>query len=106
MLPGNRIVISFADTAEGHAGTVYRAANFIYCGLSAKRTDWKIKGMEHLHGQTIADEFRGAPDRAALMLAKYGNDFYLAPRSRKHRFVRIVGTKGFRVAARRALRYV
>lgn len=104
-LPGNRIIISFADTAQDHSGIVYRASNFIYCGLSAKRTDWKIRGMEHLHGQTVADEFRGQPNRAALMREKYGDDFYLAPRSRKHRFIRIVGTRGFRVAAARAIRY-
>lgn len=105
MLPGNRIIISFADTACGHHGTVYKASNFMYCGLSAKRTDWKVRGMEHLHGQTIADEFRGMPNRSLLMREKYGDDFYLAPRSRKHRFVRIVGTRGFRVAARKAIRY-
>lgn len=105
LLGGNRIVVSFADTSQGHVGTVYQAANFIYCGLSAKRTDWKIRGREHLHGQTVADEFRGRQDRACAMREKYGDDFYLSPRPRKHRYVRIVGSKGFRAKARRALRY-
>ena len=104
-IDGNKIIVSFADTEQGHVGTVYQAANFIYCGLSAKRTDWKVRGKEHLHGQTIADEFRGQPNRAAAMRAKYGDDFYLAPRPRKHRYVRIVGSKGFRAKATRALRY-
>jgi len=87
------IVVSFADTAQGHFGYVYQACNFRYFGLSAKRTDWKVKGMEHRHGQTIADEFRGSPNRAQAMRDKYGDSFYLAPRSRKHRYIYITGSR-------------
>ena len=104
MLPES-IVISFADTDQGHKGLVYQASNFHYCGLSAKRTDWKVKGKEHLHGQTIADEFRGVKNRAAAMREKYGDDFYLAPRPRKHRYVYFVGSKAFKKSALAALLY-
>lgn len=99
------IVVSFADTEQGHKGYVYQACNFLYCGLSAKRTDWKVKGREHLHGQTIADEFRGTKDRAAAMRAKYGDDFYLHPRPRKHRYIYLVGDKRFKRKALAALKY-
>jgi hypothetical protein len=105
MLPRPRIIVSFADTEQGHVGTVYRAANFVYCGLSAKRTDWKIRGKEHLHGQTISDEFRGVTNRAAAIRAKYGEDFYLQPRSRKHRYVYFLGTHKERKLMRGALQY-
>lgn len=105
MLPKNRIVISFADTEQGHTGSVYQAANFIYCGLSAKRTDWKVRGLEHLHGQTIADEFRGVKNRAEAMRQKYGDDFYLTPRARKHRYIYICGGKGYKKRVLSALRY-
>lgn len=105
LLEGNKIVISFADTSQGHTGYVYQATNFLYCGLSAKRTDWKIRGMEHLHGQTIADEFRGHPNRAKAMREKYGDDFYLAPRTRKHRYVTFIGTRKFKKNARQSLLY-
>ena len=104
MLPES-IVVSFADSTQGHTGYVYQACNFLYCGLSAKRTDWKVRGKEHLHGQTIADEFRGRKDRAAAMREKYGDDFYLAPRPRKHRYVYFVGSKTFKKHARLALKY-
>jgi hypothetical protein len=104
-LQGNKIVVSFADTQQGHVGYVYQATNFLYCGLSAKRTDWKVKGMEHLHGQTIADEFRGAPNRSKAMRDKYGDDFYLAPRPRKHRYVTFIGTRKFKKDAKRSLLY-
>ena len=104
MLPES-IVVSFADTEQGHFGYVYQACNFIYCGLSAKRTDWKVKGKEHLHGQTIADEFRGTKNRAAAMREKYGDDFYLKPRPRKHRYLYLVGCKRFKRKARAAIKY-
>jgi hypothetical protein len=61
--------------------------------------------MEHLHGITIADEFRGVSNRAQAMRDKYGDDFYLAPRPRKHRYIKIIGSRGFRAKAERAIRY-
>ena len=105
MIPNNKAIISFADISQGHIGTVYQASSFLYCGLSAKRTDWAIKGKEHLHGQTIADEFRGVKNRSQAMRDKYGSDFYLKPRSRKHRYVKFIGSKGFRAQALKSLRY-
>ncbi|MGL5735477.1 MAG: hypothetical protein ACRCYS_11475 [Beijerinckiaceae bacterium] len=105
LLPRPLAVVSFADTAQSHLGIVYQATNFHYCGLSAKRTDWKLKGAEHLHGQSVADEFRGFPNRAAAMKAKYGDAFYLAPRSRKHRYVYFCGSKKQKREMMAALRY-
>ena len=105
LLPKNKIIVSFADTEQNHKGIVYQATNFIYTGLSAKRTDWKVKGKEHLHGQTIADEFRGVKNRAQAMRDKYGDDFYLKPRSRKHRYIFITGSKTYKRHVLSALKY-
>lgn len=105
MLPKGKIIISFADTNQGHRGTVYQACNFTYHGLSAKRTDWMVKGKEHLHGQTIADEFRGVKHRAQAMRDKYGDDFYLKPRSRKHRYIFLHGAKLWKKRMRQNVRY-
>ena len=98
MLPKPNIVVSYADMGQGHVGYVYQACNFLYTGLSAKRTDWKVKGMEHLHGQTIADRSRHIDNsvrgsRAQYMRDTYGDDFYLKERSRKHRYIYILGNK-------------
>jgi hypothetical protein len=94
LIPSPRIVISFADTEQNHLGIVYQATNFLYTGLSAKRTDWKIRGQEHLHGITIADKVRhSATSRAEALRAVYGEDFYIKERSRKHRYVTFVGNK-------------
>jgi len=105
LLPTKKIVVSFADTSQSHKGIVYQATNFIYTGLSAKRTDWALKGKEHLHGQTIADEFRGIKNRAKAMREKYGDDFYLNPRPRKHRYIYIVGDKRYKRDVKKALKY-
>ena len=104
-LAGDYIIVSYADTHQGHMGTVYQASNFLYTGLSAKRTDWAVRGKEHLHGQTIADEFRGQPNRSKLMRDKYGDDFYLKPRPLKHRYVFITGGRAFKREALSSLRY-
>lgn len=105
LLPKYKIVISFADMSHGHNGCVYRASNFSYHGLSAKRTDWKVRGKEHLHGQTIADEFRGVKNRAQAMRDKYGDDFYLEPRSRKHRYIYVTGSGEKAKSIRNSIRY-
>jgi hypothetical protein len=106
LLPKPRIIVSFADTAQNHIGIVYQATNFIYTGLSAKRTDWKIKGQEHLHGVTIADKMRNKEGRRVdAMREAYGDDFYLAPRSRKHRYIIFIGNRKEKQAMRSALKY-
>jgi hypothetical protein len=105
MLPRPTIVVSYADTAVGHVGYVCQATNFIYTGLSAKRTDWKLRGQEHLHGGTVADMSFGQANRAEWMRAKFGDDLYLQDRSRKHRYVFFCGSNTQRKAMRSALKY-
>jgi hypothetical protein len=105
ILPRPMIIVSFADTEQNHIGVVYQACNFIYTGLSAKRTDWKVKGMEHKHGFTIADEFRGVENRSKVMKEKYGDNFYLQERSRKHRYIYFIGSKVEIKYMKRALKY-
>ena len=99
-LPKNRIIISYADPSEGHIGYVYQACNFYYCGLSAKRTNWQIKGQEHKHARTIAGN-----NTALLMREKHGDNFYLADRQRKHRYLFFHGSKSWRRKAIKAVRY-
>jgi len=105
LLPKPLILVSYADTEQGHIGTVYKATNWINTGLSAKRTDWKIKGLEHLHGQTIADKSRGVKNRAKYMRDLYGDNFYLKERSRKHRFIMILGNKKEKKVLLKQLKY-
>ena len=105
MLPKPTIIVSYADMSQGHVGYVYQATNFLYTGLSAKRTDWAIKGMEHLHGQTITDLSYGQENRGEWMRKKYGDAFYLKDRPRKHRYIFLHGNRKQVAAMREALRY-
>ena len=75
------IIVSYAEIDQGHLGVVYQATNWIYTGLSAKRTNWTIKGVDR-HCQTIADKYTSKEIRE-----KYGDDFTLLDRPRKHRYV-------------------
>ena len=105
LLPKGKVIISFADTHQGHNGYVYQACNFTYHGLSAKRTDWALKSKPQLHGQTIADLSRGKENRAQYMRDTYGDDFYLKPRSRKYRYIYITGTKNQKKRLKNSLKY-
>ena len=66
-----RLIITYADTAYNHTGSIYKAANFDYHGLTDPKTDFvfpdgkirKIKGFKY-------SEAQGS----------------WVPRSRKHRF--------------------
>lgn len=93
LLPKPKIVVSYADCEQNHVGYIYQATNFIYTGLSAKRTDWKIRGMEHLHGKTVANMAHGKENPVEYMREKFGDDFYLAERPRKHRYIFICAGK-------------
>ena len=92
-------IVSFAEMDKGHVGTVYQATNWLYTGLSAKRTDWVVEGID-LHGQTWGDKHT-----VTEMRALYGDRFYLKPRPRKHRYVFVNAKGGRRRALTRAIRY-
>lgn len=93
MLPKGMIIISFADTSQGHVGYVYQATNFTYHGLSAKRSDYVIEGLEAKHSTTIVDMFRGVPNRIKAMRDKYGDKLKTVPRPQKHRYIFVTGKK-------------
>lgn len=80
-LVDKEIIVSYADVSKNHIGYVYQATNWIYTGLSAKRTNWTVKGIE-LHCQTLADKYTAQEIRE-----KYKEDFSLVDRPRKHRYV-------------------
>lgn len=76
---GYKGVITYADTAQGHTGVIYRATNFDYRGLTAQKTDLWIDGkpVGKLKGVKFS-ELKGI----------------WVKRSRKHLFVMIFDNKG------------
>jgi hypothetical protein len=106
MLPRPSIVVSYADTGQGHIGFVYQATNFIYTGLSAEFKDPMVKGMEHKHHTTIGDEGRGHKSRVEFLRDKYGSEnVYYMDRDRKHRYVFFCGSKTDTKKLRASLKY-
>ena len=71
----HRIIVSYADTAEGHEGYLYRALGFIYTGMSIAWVDKTIEGQDH---------------RSVSRERLKGSDVVRKTRSRKHRYVKFL----------------
>ncbi len=70
--PEIRMVVSFADPAQGHAGTIYQAMNWIYVGDSnptqenfvdgrwrhVRRSYWRTKGRDEIRRRTRPGKHR------------------------------------------------
>lgn len=56
---GFEVLVSFADTKEGHVGTVYQATNWLYTGLSDRHKEWVLVGHEGKHSRHLFDEWGG-----------------------------------------------
>lgn len=82
LLPKPSIIVSYADTSQGHVGYVYQACNFIYTGLSSPFRDPKVKGLEHQHHATYANGLSNDQ-----LKEKFGERLYFVNRPRKHRYI-------------------
>lgn len=49
--PGIKLVVSYADSEQGHTGSIYQAGNWVFCGVSTTQINI-VKG-ERLHPRTI-----------------------------------------------------
>ena len=98
LLPKNTIIVSYADISQQHVGYVYQATNFIYTGLSAKRTEWQMIGVNK-HSFTICETY-------SLHERKTNKDkFKLIDRPRKHRYLYLIGDKKFKKNVIKNLKY-
>jgi hypothetical protein len=64
-----RAIISYADSSAGHIGSIYRACNALYCGMTSPKKDYYVNGKIQERGKTkgVGGEWK--------------------PRPRKHRYV-------------------
>ena len=93
LMPKPCVLVSYADTSHNHHGYIYQATNWVYTGLSVKFMDYMVKGLEHLHGQSIMDMSRGQENRVEWLKQKFGDKLYMKERPRKHRYFYFVGDK-------------
>lgn len=88
LIPGPKIILSYADTSQGHVGYIYQATNWIYTGLSEKRTD-PDHDTKNVHNRNSF--VKGLPQKE---------------RPRKHRYVYFIGNKKEILERRAALNYI
>ena len=86
LLPKPSIIVSYADTSMNHNGYIYQATNFIYTGLSDKRTEWRMINSNQ-HSKTIV-ELYSLEERQ-----KNKEKFHMIDRPRKHRYIYFLGDK-------------
>ena len=57
--PGLRLIVSFADPAQGHHGGIYQAGNWIYCGESSPAKQWLHEGRWKHNREMTSGAFGG-----------------------------------------------
>ena len=80
LLPKPKIIVSYADTSQNHNGYIYQATNWIYTGLSAKRTERFDPNNPNKHSKTVTETMN------------YKN-LSIRERPQKHRYVYFIGSK-------------
>lgn len=88
---GFEVLVSFADTSQGHLGTVYQASNWLYTGLSSAHKDWILIGSEGRHTRHTWDEWGGI-EGAKIAIPER---MMQVDRPRKHRYI-YINAKGAR----------
>ena len=77
---GKKIIVSYADSSQNHFGYIYQATNWIYTGLSAKRTERYDPQNPNKHSKTVVETM----DYDSLGIRD---------RPQKHRYVYFIGSK-------------
>ena len=82
LLPNDLIIVSYADTSQGHHGYIYQATNWLYTGLSAKRTERYDINNPNKHSKSVTEN-------------KNNNyqDLAVRQRPQKHRYIFFTGNK-------------
>ena len=81
-LPKPKIIVSYADTSISHTGYIYQATNWLYTGLSAKRTERYDPDNPQKHSKTVTTTGK----------IKY-EDLSVRERPQKHRYIYFIGTR-------------
>ena len=94
-------IVSYADSAHGHCGIVYQAANWLYTGAVKAHDSLYIVNGEKLHSRTVMDRF-GVTNPVGW--ARQNNVVRIKPEN-KHRYFYLLGTHKQKLAMLELLRY-
>jgi hypothetical protein len=98
------IIVSFADTEQGHVGYIYQATNWLYCGESKKQKYFRLKNKSNNTGGTIYRRRERMPKNKIIKI--YGKNFveeYYS--SLKHRYIYFNCTKKRKKELLKKLKY-
>jgi len=88
--PGLRLIVSFADPAQGHSGVIYKAGSWVYTGRSQSSDEWVINGKQ-VHGRQVSHIIRRLPQSNLPRLEKLRTyvdpDAHRVTSSEKHRYL-------------------
>lgn len=82
LLSKPRIVVSYADTAQGHTGYIYQATNFYFTGTTKPRTD--IASLNGKHSR----HHNGDKSKRVARSAKHRYILFLGSKTQKKNYLR------------------
>ena len=78
-----KFVVSYADPAAGHVGTIYQASNWLYVGQSQATPLYSLAGQAPRHSRSSSQSFG---TRAVSHFAERGVPLHKVPQQAKHRY--------------------
>ena len=79
-----KFMIAYADPSQGHLGTVYQAAGWLYTGLSDAMPLYDLGDGVHRHSRSLAQVFG---THSVRHFQDRGVPIGVIPQTRKHRYV-------------------
>lgn len=93
-------VVSYADTAWGHAGIVYQATNWIYTGATKSHDHMYLIDGKEVHPSTLADRGITSPKQWAKE-----NGIKTVPPKLKHRYFYLIGSRAQKRSMLKRMKY-
>ena len=79
-----KFLVSYADPAQGHLGTIYQATGWVYTGLSQATPLYDIGDGRHYHSRSLSHSFGS---HGLAHFRRHGIGVKLVPQEAKHRYV-------------------
>ena len=79
-----RFLVSYADPAQGHVGTIYQATNWLYTGLSEAMPLYDLGDGIARHSRSFAHVFG---THSVKHFKTHGIDIKVVPQGAKHRYL-------------------
>lgn len=83
--PGLRLVVSFADAAQGHHGGIYQAGNWVYAG-GAEQHAYRVRG-QLVHPKTLHSRYGPGGQSLPWLRAHVDPRAERVPSGFKHRYL-------------------